>query len=276
MKSFLKKNNVLPGFAPSLGFTLFYLTLLVLIPLSTLVWKTTGMGWTEFWETVTSPRVLASFRLSFGASLAAAFINTFFGMIVAWVLVRYRFPGKAIVDLLVDLPFALPTAVAGIALTTAFSAKGLIGRFLEPLGVKVLFNPIGVTIALVFIGLPFVVRSVQPVLKDFDRDMEEASACLGAKRYQTFFQVILPSLIPALASGFTMAFARALGEYGSVVFISGNLPLKTEITPFVIMTKLENYDYAGATAIATVMLFISFAILWLINRLQPTQTGGRG
>jgi sulfate transport system permease protein len=272
MKIFSSKSkNVLPGFRATLGFTIFYLTLLVLIPLSMLFWKTAGLSWHEFWQTVTAPRVLASFRLSFGASLGAALINAFFGLLLAWVLVRYRFPGRSLVDMLIDLPFALPTAVAGIALTTAFSGNGLLGRFLEPLGLKIVFTPVGIMFALVFIGLPFVVRSVQPVLKDLDRDIEEAAACLGAKRRQTFFQLILPSLFPALLSGFTMAFARALGEYGSVIFIAGNLPMKTEIAPLVIMTKLEQYDYAGATAVAVVMLVVSFFILLIINRLQTPE-----
>jgi sulfate transport system permease protein len=264
----LRKKNVLPGFAPAMGFTLFYLSVLVLIPLSMLFFKTSTLTWPAFLEAVTSPRVLASYRLSFGASIAAAAVNVFFGLIVAWVLVRYRFPGKWAVDMLVDLPFALPTAVAGIALTTAFGETGIIGQFLAPLGIKAVFTPLGIVIALVFIGLPFVVRSVQPVLKDLDKEMEEAAACLGASRSQTFFRVILPALTPALISGFAMAFGRAVGEYGSVVFISGNMPMKTEITPLLIVTKLEQYDYAGATAIACTMLVASFIILFTINRLQ--------
>jgi len=267
----LKQTNVLPGFVPTLGFTLFYLTLLVLIPLSMLFWKTFDLTWTEFCQTILSPRVLASFRLTFFTSFVAASINAVFGFILAWVLVRYSFWGKGIIDLMIDLPFALPTAVAGIALTTAFSSTGMIGRFLEPLGLKIIFTPTGIMLALVFIGLPFVVRSVQPVLKDFDREMEEAATCLGAKRWQTFLHIIFPHVMPAWISGFTMAFARALGEYGSVAFISGNIPFKTEITPLVIMTKLEEYDYAGATAIAVVMLTISFLILFILNRLQSPE-----
>ena len=232
-----------------------------------LILKTTSLTWPAFWEAVASPRVLAAYRLSFGASLAAASINLVFGLLVAWVLVRYPFPGKGFIDMLIDLPFALPTAVAGIALTTAFSS-GPIGRTLESMGINVAFTPLGIIVALTFIGLPFVVRTVQPVLKDLDRDVEEAAICLGANRWQTFINVILPVLLPAAFSGFAMAFARALGEYGSVVFIAGNLPMKTEITPLLIITKLEQYDYAGATAIATVMLFSSFAVLFLINRLS--------
>lgn len=268
IRFFQQNKSVLPGFGPTMGFTLSYLTVLVLIPLSMLFFKTATLSWPEFLEAVTSPRVIASYRLSFGASLLAASVNVVFGLVVAWVLVRYRFPGRELVDMLVDLPFALPTAVAGIALTTVFSEGGLIGRWLASLGIKAVFTPLGITLALIFIGLPFVVRSVQPVLKEMDRDVEEAAACLGASRTKTFLKVILPSLVPALASGFAMAFARAVGEYGSVVFISGNMPMKTEITPLLIVTKLEQYDYAGATAIAVVMLVASFAILFVINRFQ--------
>ena len=263
----MKDKSVIPGFGPTLGFTIFYLSILVVLPLSMLILKTTSLTWPAFWEAVASPRVLAAYRLSFGASLAAASINLVFGLLVAWVLVRYPFPGKGFIDMLIDLPFSLPTAVAGIALTTAFSS-GPIGRTLESMGINVAFTPLGIIVALTFIGLPFVVRTVQPVLKDLDRDVEEAAICLGANRWQTFINVILPVLLPAAFSGFAMAFARALGEYGSVVFIAGNLPMKTEITPLLIITKLEQYDYAGATAIATVMLFSSFAVLFLINRLS--------
>ena len=263
-----KRKSVLPGFKLTMGFTVFYLSLMVLIPISMLFFKTATLTWPAFLEAVASPRVLASYKLSFGASLLAALINVVFGFIVAWVLVRYDFFGKSIVDMLVDLPFALPTAVAGIALTAAFGSEGLVGRFLADWGLKATFTPLSVVIALTFIGLPFVVRSVQPVLKDLDREMEEASVCLGANRFQTFFHVVLPVLLPSLISGFAMAFARAVGEYGSVVFISGNLPMKTEITPLLIITKLEQYDYAGATAIAVVMLLASFMILFIINQLQ--------
>jgi sulfate transport system permease protein len=251
-----------------MGFTLFYLALIVLIPLSATFVKTAGMRWGEFWGTVTAPRVLASYRLSLGASLLAALINAFFGLLVAWVLTRYRFTGKRIVDALVDLPFALPTAVAGIALTSVYSTNGWIGRHLEPLGVKVAFTPLGVVVALTFIGLPFVVRTVQPVLEDLDAELEEAAACLGANRRQTFLRVLFPPLVPALLTGFALAFARALGEYGSVIFIAGNMPMVSEITPLLIITKLEQYDYAGATAIASVMLIASFLLLLAINALQ--------
>lgn len=268
MKLLLKQKSVLPGFGPTLGFTLFYLTLMVLVPISMLFLKTATAGWSSFWQTISSPRVVASFGLSFGTSFAAALMNLFFGLLVAWVLVRYRFRGKKIVDMLIDLPFALPTAVAGIALTTAFSERGLLGSVLASIGIKTAFTPAGIVIALTFIGLPFVIRSVQPVLEDLDKEMEEAAVCLGARRWQTFVHVILPILFPALMSGFAMAFARALGEYGSVVFIAGNIPMKTEITPLLIITKLEQYDYAGATAIATVMLIASFGCLFIINRLQ--------
>ncbi|MNS85836.1 Sulfate transport system permease protein CysT [compost metagenome] len=260
--------TVLPGFGLSLGFTLFYLTLIVLIPLSATFLKTFTMTWDAFWTTVTAPRVVASYQLSFGASLVAAIINTVFGLVVAWVLVRYRFPGKRLIDALVDLPFALPTAVAGIALTALFAGNGWIGKYLEPLGIKVAFTPLGVVVALTFIGLPFVVRTVQPVLEDVERELEEAAASLGASRLQTFWRVILPAILPALLTGFALSFARATGEYGSVVFISGNMPMVSEIAPLMIYSKLEQYDYAGATAVAVVMLVISFALLLLINLLQ--------
>src|SRR5690606_25256378 len=252
----------------TLGFTLVYLCLIVLIPLSAVFLKTFTMSWDGFWETVMSDRVMASYRLSFGASLIAAAINVVFGGIVAWVLVRYRFPGKRLVDALVDLPFALPTAVAGIALTALYAPNGWIGQHLEPLGIKIAFTPLGIVVALTFIGLPFVVRTVQPVLEEAERELEEAAASLGASRLQTFGRVIFPSVFPALLTGFAMAFARATGEYGSVIFIAGNMPMISEIAPLLIVTKLEQYDYAGATAIAVVMLLISFVLLLAINLLQ--------
>ncbi|WP_371767862.1 sulfate ABC transporter permease subunit CysT [Massilia sp.] len=261
-------NRVIPGFGLSLGFTIFYLALLVLIPLSAIFLKTFTMSWDAFVSAVTSPRVMASYRLSFGAALIGAAINVVFGGIVAWVLVRYQFPGKRFVDALVDLPFALPTAVAGITLTALYSSNGWIGKYLEPLGIKVAFTPLGVVIALTFIGLPFVVRTVQPVLEDAERELEEAAASLGASPWQTFTRVILPSVVPALLTGFALAFARATGEYGSVIFIAGNMPMVSEITPLFIITKLEQYDYTGATAIAVVMLLVSFLLLLAINLLQ--------
>jgi sulfate/thiosulfate transport system permease protein len=260
--------RVIPGFGISLGFTIFYLALIVLIPLSAVFLKTFTMSWEAFWSTVTSERVMASYRLSFGASLLAAFINVIFGGIVAWVLVRYTFPGKRIVDALVDLPFALPTAVAGITLTALYSHNGLIGEQLARLGIKVAFTPLGVLVALTFISLPFVVRTVQPVLEEAERELEEAAASLGASPLQTFLRVVLPAIVPALLTGFALAFARATGEYGSVIFIAGNLPMVSEITPLFIITKLEQYDYTGATAIAVVMLLISFILLLTINLLQ--------
>ena len=260
--------RVMPGFGLSLGFTIFYLALIVLIPLSAVFLKTFTMTWEAFWSAVTSERVVASYKLSFGASLIAATINVFFGGIVAWVLVRYKFPGKRFIDALVDLPFALPTAVAGITLTALYSANGWIGQYLEQAGIKVAFTPLGVVVALTFIGLPFVVRTVQPVLEDAERELEEAAASLGATPWQTFWRVILPNLVPALLTGFALAFARATGEYGSVIFIAGNMPMVSEITPLFIITKLEQYDYAGATAIAVVMLVASFILLLTINLLQ--------
>jgi sulfate/thiosulfate transport system permease protein len=266
--STFKRHSVLPGFNLALGFTLLYLSLIVLIPLSAAFIKTATMSWPDFWTTVTSPRVLASYRLTFGASFAAALVNAVFGLLVAWVLVRYRFPGKQIIDALVDLPFALPTAVAGIALTALYAGNGWIGKWFEPLGVKIAFTPLGVFVALTFIGLPFVVRTVQPVLEDVESELEEAAATLGATRLQTFNRVILPTILPALMTGFALAFARAIGEYGSVIFIAGNMPMISEITPLLIITKLEQYDYAGATALAVVMLVISFVLLLLINGLQ--------
>lgn len=264
----LKQKSILPGFGLALGITLFYLSVIVLIPLSTLFLKTATLDWSAFWEIITSPRALASYRLSLGASSIAALLNVVFGLLVAWVLVRYSFPGKRIVDGLVDLPFALPTAVGGIALTTLYSGKGWIGQYLEPLGIKVAYAPLGIIVALTFIGLPFVVRTVQPVLEDFHPEFEEAATTLGANRLQIFLRVIFPTLVPALLTGFAMAFARALGEYGSVVFISGNMPMRTEITPLLIMTKLEQFDYPGATALAVVMLGVSFLLLLAINLLQ--------
>ncbi|MBC5764294.1 sulfate ABC transporter permease subunit CysT [Ramlibacter albus] len=263
--------RVLPGFNLTLGYTLLYLGLVVLIPLSALVLKTFTMSWDQFWVAVTSPRVLASYRLTFGASFIAACVNVVFGLLVAWVLVRYSFPGKRIVDALVDLPFALPTAVAGISLTALLAGNGWIGQYLEPMGIKLAFNPNGVVIALIFIGLPFVVRTVQPVLEESERELEEAAMCLGATRLQTFTKVIFPSIAPALLTGFAMAFARAIGEYGSVIFIAGNMPMVSEITPLIIIGKLEQYDYTGATAVAVVMLFFSFVLLLVINALQAWQ-----
>ena len=263
-----KPRRVLPGFGLSLGVTLVYLSLIVLIPLSAVFLKTATLGFEQFWSVVTAPRVLASYRLSFGASLLAAALNTVFGLLLAWSLVRYSFPGKKLVDALIDLPFALPTAVAGIALTALYAKNGWLGAWLEPLGITVAFQPLGVLVALTFIGLPFVVRTVQPVLEDIDTELEEAAASLGAQRGQTVRLVLLPILTPALLTGFALAFARAVGEYGSVIFIAGNLPMVSEITPLMIITKLEQYDYAGATAIATVMLGFSFALLLAINGLQ--------
>ncbi|WP_140629504.1 sulfate ABC transporter permease subunit CysT [Methylibium rhizosphaerae] len=267
-RTLLRRHSVLPGFDLALGFTLLYLCLIVLVPLSAAFLKTATMTWPAFWEAVASPRVVASYRLTFGASFAAALLNALFGLIVAWVLVRYDFPGRRLVDALVDLPFALPTAVAGIALTALYSANGWIGQYFAMLGIKVAFTPLGVFVALTFIGLPFVVRTLQPVLEDLSKELEEAAATLGASRWQTFSRVIFPILTPALLTGFALSFARALGEYGSVIFIAGNLPMVSEITPLLIITKLEQYDYAGATAIAVVMLVASFVLLLLINALQ--------
>ncbi|MDG4584601.1 MAG: sulfate ABC transporter permease subunit CysT [Candidatus Competibacter sp.] len=260
--------RVLPGFPLALGYTLVYLCLIVLIPLGAVFLKSATLSGEQFWAIVSAPRVVASYRISFGLSLLAAAVNAGFGLVFAWVLVRYRFPGKRIVDALVDLPFALPTAVAGIALTAIYAGNGWLGRWLEPLGLKVAFTPLGILVALIFIGLPFVVRTVQPVLEDLDSELEEAAASLGAGRWQTFWRVLLPTLSPALLTGFALAFARAVGEYGSVIFIAGNVPMVSEITPLLIITKLEQYDYAGATAIAVVMLVVSFVLLLLINGLQ--------
>jgi sulfate transport system permease protein len=263
-----RRASILPGFWPTFGFSLLYLSLIVLIPLSAIFLKTATADWEHFRGAVTSPAVVASYKLSFGASLGAALVNAVFGSLVAWVLVRYSFPGKRVVDALVDLPFALPTAVAGIALTTLYTETGWLGAALKSMGVKVAFTPLGVMVALVFIGLPFVVRSVQPVLEDADAEIEEAAASLGAGRWQTFRRVIFPLIRPAVLTGFAMSFARALGEYGSVVFISGNMPMRTEITPLIIITRLEQYDYTGATAIALVMLVASFLMLLAINILE--------
>ena len=265
----IKSFSVLPGFGLSMGFTLVYLSLIVLIPLSAVFIFTSQLTWAEFWQIISAPRVVASYQLSFGASLAAAAINAIFGLLLAWVLVRYSFPGKKIVDALVDLPFALPTAVAGISLAAIYAPNGWLGQFIEgSLGIKVAFAPLGVLVALVFIGLPFVVRTVQPVLQDLETELEEAASSLGANRWQIFRYVLLPILLPALMTGFALAFARAVGEYGSVIFIAGNIPLVSEITPLMIITKLEQYDYAGATAIAAVMLVVSCVMLLIINGLQ--------
>ena len=264
----LKQRSILPGFRWTLGYTVFYLTLIVLIPLSAMFLKTATGTWEHFWAAVSNPRVVASYKLSFCASFAASIVNVVFGLLLAWVLVRYRFPGRALADAAVDLPFALPTAVAGIALATLYSRNGWIGRYLEPHGIKVAYTSLGITLALVFIGLPFVIRTVQPVLEDMDRAIEEAATTLGASRWQIFYRVIFPSLVPALLTGFALSFARALGEYGSVVFISSNMPMRTEIVPLIIISKLEQYDYLGATAVASVMLIMSFFLLLIINKLQ--------
>jgi len=263
-----KENRVLPGFRLTLGFTLFYLGLIVLIPLAAVFWKTTELTWPEFWHTITMPTAMASYRLTFGASFCAALVNVFFGLIVAWVLVRYDFFGKKVVDALVDLPFALPTAVAGITLAALYSQNGWVGQLLAPLGIKVANTQLGIFVALTFIGLPFIVRTVQPIIEDLDPELEEAASSLGANRWQVFWRVILPMLTPALLTGFALAFARALGEYGSVIFIAGNIPMKTQITPVVIMGELDMFDYAKATAIAVVMLVVSFVLLLAINVLQ--------
>ena len=263
-----KNFSVLPGFGPSLGYTLVYLSLIVLIPIAAVILKTLEMDWASFWSMVSSPRIVATYKLSFGAALLAAAINSVFGLVLAWALVRYSFPGKKIVDALIDLPFALPTAVAGIALTAIYAPNGWLGSLLEPMGIKIAFTPVGVLIALVFIGLPFIVRTVQPILEDIEIELEEAAASLGANRGQTFWYVVLPMLWPALLTGFALAFARGVGEYGSVIFIAGNIPMVSEITPLMIITKLEQYDVQGATAIAAVMLLFSFILLLAINALQ--------
>jgi sulfate/thiosulfate transport system permease protein len=273
-----RPRRVLPGFGLTLGYTMVYLSLVVLIPLSAVFIGSVGLGWDHFWTVVTTPRVLASLRLSFGASLIAASINAIFGVVVAWVLVRYTFPFRRLIDAIVDLPFALPTAVAGIALTTLYVPNGWMGAWLTPLGIKVAFTPLGIVLALTFIGLPFVVRTLQPVLEDLDREVEEAAASLGASAVQTFMRVVMPALWPATLTGFALAFARAVGEYGSVIFIAGNMPMKSEIAPLLIVTQLEQYDYAGATAIAVVMLVLSFLIMLCINALQSWTSlryGGR-
>jgi sulfate transport system permease protein len=270
---------LLPGFGLTMGYSLFWLSLIVLVPLMALMLKTMTLTWPQFVTAVASPRVVASYRLTFGASLIAATVNLVFGLLVAWVLVRYKFPGKRIVDAMVDLPFALPTAVAGIALTALYAPNGWIGQYLAPLGIQIAFKPVGIVVALIFIGLPFVVRTVQPVLEESERELEEAARMLGATPLQTFLRVILPGMAPALLTGFAMAFARAVGEYGSVIFIAGNLPFVSEITPLLIISKLEQFDYAGATAIAVVMLGASFVLLFVINALQAWQirrAGGLG
>ena len=275
--TFHKPRRVLPGFEMTLGYTMTYLSLLVLIPLSAVFIRSLGLGW-DFWEIVTEPRVIASLRLSFGASLIAASINALFGLLVAWVLARYTFPFRRLIDAIVDLPFALPTAVAGIALTALYAPNGWLGAALRPLGIKVAYTPLGIVVALTFIGLPFVVRTLQPVLEDLDKEVEQAAATLGASAVQAFVRVVLPALWPALLTGFALAFARAVGEYGSVIFIAGNMPMKSEIAPLLIVTKLEQYDYAGATAIAVVMLVLSFALMLGINALQDwtlSRHGGR-
>ncbi|MFC5469561.1 sulfate ABC transporter permease subunit CysT [Cohnella suwonensis] len=268
MTIFRKKDRVLPGLSITLGFSVLYLSLIVLIPLAALVLKSANLSPAEWWDTVSDPRVVASYKLSLYASFFAALVNLVFGLLLAWVLVRYDFPGKRIIDGLIDLPFALPTAVAGIALTTIYAPNGWVGSLLEPIGVKVAYSPIGITIALIFIGIPFVVRTVQPILQDMESDMEEAAVLLGSYRGRTFFKIILPELIPPLLTGFALAFARGIGEYGSVVFISGNMPMKTEIAPLLIITKLEQYQYSQAAAIAVVLLLISFVLLLFINVLQ--------
>lgn len=270
----LQKKGILPGFGLTLGFTVFYLSLMVIIPLSMLFVKASTLTGSRFWSIMTSHRTLAAFQVSFTTSLASALINAVFGFLVAWVLVRYPFPGKKIIDGLVDLPFALPTAVAGIALTSLYAPNGWLGRMLEPLGIKAVFSPLGITLALTFIGFPFVVRTIEPVLQELEPELEEAASSLGASRWQTFSRIIFPSVFPALITGTTLSFARALGEYGSVVFISGNMPMKTEIIPLLIMTKLEQYDYAGATAVAAVTLCISFFLLFIINWLQSWSRAG--
>jgi sulfate transport system permease protein len=270
----LKQPSVLPGFGLTMGFTVFYLSVIVLIPLAGLFITTFTLTWSEFVQAVTSERVMASYRVTFSMALIAALVNVVFGMIVAWVLVRYSFPGKKLIDAMVDLPFALPTAVAGIALTALYAPSGWIGQWFDEAGIQIAFTPIGISIALIFVGLPFVVRTVEPVLEDMDAELEEAAMSLGASRFQTFYKVILPHILPALLTGFAMAFARGLGEYGSVIFIAGNMPMVSEIVPLMIVIKLEEYDYAGATAIALVMLLISFVLLFLINLLQKW-SGGR-
>ena len=266
--TFDRKPSVLPGFGLAMGFTIFYLSIIVLIPLSSLFFKTMTLTWGQFWETITAERLVAAYKISLTTAFIAALMNALFGLIVAWVLTRYTFPGKKLLDAMVDLPFALPTAVAGIALTAIYAPNGWLGQYLEPMGLKVAFTPLGITVALIFIGLPFVVRTLEPVLHDMDRELEEAAASLGATRRQTFYKVIFPIITPSLLTGFAMAFARGLGEYGSVIFIAGNMPMVSEIVPLIITIKLEQYDYAGATAVAVVMLLASFVMLYVINVLQ--------
>jgi sulfate transport system permease protein len=268
MFKLLKKKSTLPGFHLAIGYTVFYLSLIVLIPLSMLFIKTSTMGLADFWAAVSNPRTLAAYRLSFGASFVAGLVNVVFGFLIAWVLARYRFPGKKIIDALVDFPLALPTAVAGIALTSIYAQNGWLGKYLYHFGIKSAYTPLGITLALIFIGLPFVVRTVEPVLQELDGELEDAATSLGANRWQVFTKILLPNLIPSLITGFALAFARGIGEYGSVIFIAGNMPGKTEIAPLLIMTKLEQYDYTGATAIALVMLLVSFTMLGVINYLQ--------
>lgn len=268
MNTKASKRGVLPGFGLTMGYSVLYLSLVVLIPLAALLINSTGLTWDKFWDVATDPRVLASYKISFLTAAAAGVIDTVLGLLIAWVLVRYKFPGKDLFDAIIDLPFALPTAVAGISLTAIYASNGWIGSLLTPLGIKVAFTPIGITLALMFIGIPFVVRTVQPVLQDLDKEIEEAAATLGSSRLRTFRSVIMPELIPPLLTGFALAFARGIGEYGSVVFISGNMPMRTEIAPLLIMSKLEQFDYAGATAVALMLLFISFVLLLIINTLQ--------
>jgi len=268
-----RSRTVIPGFGLSMGYTIVYLSLIALIPLSTILLKTAGMGWDRFWTVIAAPRVIAAYQLSIEAAAAAAIVNAIFGLAVAWTLVRYRFPGVGLLDSLIDLPFALPTSVAGITLTAIYAEHGWIGSWFAPLGIRIAFTPLGVIVALTFIGLPFVVRTVQPVLQDLELELEEAAATLGATRFQTFARVTAPALMPAIVTGFTLAFARALGEYGSVVFISGNMPMRTEIVPLLIMAKLEQFDYQGATAIALVMLILSFTLLFVVNLLQRLSAG---
>ncbi|WP_435923733.1 sulfate ABC transporter permease subunit CysT [Paenibacillus sp. DYY-L-2] len=268
MQTSVSKRGVLPGFGLSMGYTVLYLSLIVLIPLSALLLNSTGLTWGKFWDVATDPRVLASYKISFLTAAGAALIDTVLGLLLAWVLVRYDFPGKKLFDAMIDLPFALPTAVAGVALTAIYSQNGWIGSLFEPLGIRLAYSPVGITLALMFIGIPFVVRTVQPVLQDLDAEVEEAAATLGASRFRTFRSVVFPELLPPLLTGFALAFSRGIGEYGSVVFISGNMPMKTEIAPLLIMTKLEQFDYAGATAVAILLLLISFVLLLLINSLQ--------
>ncbi|MHA6532295.1 sulfate ABC transporter permease subunit CysT [Paenibacillus sp. BAC0078] len=264
----VRRRRVLPGFGLTMGYSVLYLSLVVLLPLSALLFNSTGLSWAKFWDIATDTRVLASYRVSLSTAAAAALADAFLGLLLAWVLVRYEFPGKRVFDALIDLPFALPTAVAGVSLTALYSQNGWIGSLLEPLGLKIAFTPLGITLALMFIGIPFVVRTVQPVLEELDRNMEEAAATLGAGRLRTFRSIVLPELIPPLLTGFALAFARGIGEYGSVVFISGNMPMRTEIAPLLIMSKLEQFDYAGATAVALLLLLISFLLLLVINTLQ--------